>query len=530
MAIEVLEDYNAQASCCCPQILCPIPEEVCESLSAYFFPVGFIDAEDTAFTLYKKDGSTGVWVDSETILVEDVDPSVDGQTAASYEIDLNTFFGQSYDILYQGGFGGGGEGCLRFDPVLTDECTAVGTSNKKTYLTSSHTTGTFPDLETVYTNELATENDSEVFDVSGTETDEHVAWDAAFSATIAAWNAAHPSGPTWQEANTTHTTWQGVADTRSSWEASRDAWVAEDPGSRLPEEYAEAMSDPEPPGPGTEPPTTGIDDEPTENYPPCWFKVVSTSTWYAGYWGRNSGGSPAAPTADPSEFADWFALGDYDYPPCPGSGQTSSFGAWLSVPSMLAPGGLSSSYAETSGLTEPVSYAGWMAAVQAIIDANLTLPSDEACLGVECSSLFEKTPEPTGIPFAAEDVSISSCIARSRFHIPATWTDPVTGATVPFPGTYFKITYDILEEPDGWDDPVPTVFRSFVSEDNVLEWTGPGSGAANDPSWLLPWITLDPPTVPGTRRIVNVRFVCRENWGLGVLPQVWGEAVTLPDP
>lgn len=112
---------------------------------------------------------------------------------------------------------------------------------------------------------------------------------------------------------------------------------------------------------------------------------------------------------------------------------------------------------------------------------------------------------------------------RTRWRIPHEWTDPISGLTVPFPGTYFLITYDILEEPDDGDP-------SFYLEDQTALWTGPGSGDADDPSWFTDWITIPPPSVPGTRRIVNRRLVCRENWGLGVLPQVWGEAVTLPDP
>lgn len=92
---------------------------------------------------------------------------------------------------------------------------------------------------------------------------------------------------------------------------------------------------------------------------------------------------------------------------------------------------------------------------------------------------------------------------------------------------------DWLESNPGWSAPL----RTFVSEDNVLTWTGPGSGAADDPSRFTNWVDLPPPDVSGIEnkqsvrhRVVNIRFSCRENWFIGEVPQVTGEAVNLPDP
>jgi hypothetical protein len=156
-------------------------------------------------------------------------------------------------------------------------------------------------------------------------------------------------------------------------------------------------------------------------------------------------------------------------------------------------------------------------------------------------------------PTASADVEATA--ARVRFAIPTTWIDPITGATVTFPGTYFKITYDIVEEPDGWDDtiddpdyeppedndppePIPQIpkpgrpSRSFYLEDQVKEWTGPGIPASST-SWIVDYatdsgyITIPPPTVPGRRYLANIRFVCRENWFMGELPQVMGDAVSI---
>lgn len=149
------------------------------------------------------------------------------------------------------------------------------------------------------------------------------------------------------------------------------------------------------------------------------------------------------------------------------------------------------------------------------------------------------------------------------------------------PGSYFKITYDILDEPIGWDDtiddpgyvppdplpvpapPIPQIprpgrpLRTFLSEDNVVEWTGPGTPvpalldptpdegdpptpeeiaanavaiAAAEATWLTPKFTIETPTVPGERRVVNIRYSCYHGAKYGMKPQVMGEAVELPDP
>jgi hypothetical protein len=99
-------------------------------------------------------------------------------------------------------------------------------------------------------------------------------------------------------------------------------------------------------------------------------------------------------------------------------------------------------------------------------------------------------------------------IIRFRFRIPTSHT-----------GSKFYITYDIAEFPEDGDP-------SFVSEDNVVEWTGPGTGSSSDPSWLTPWVEIDPPEVPGERRVVNIRYTCYSGTKYGSKPQVIGEAFT----
>ena len=109
------------------------------------------------------------------------------------------------------------------------------------------------------------------------------------------------------------------------------------------------------------------------------------------------------------------------------------------------------------------------------------------------------------------------------------WVVPQDWSPIAQPGSYFKVTWDILEEPDGWDAPSPTVFRSFVATDQTWEWTGPGDPEDPD-SWKSGWYEIAPPSLPGTRRVVNIRFECYRSTRFGNKPQVTGEAVELPDP
>jgi hypothetical protein len=89
-----------------------------------------------------------------------------------------------------------------------------------------------------------------------------------------------------------------------------------------------------------------------------------------------------------------------------------------------------------------------------------------------------------------------------------------------FEGSYFKFTYDIEFFPEGGGA------SSMYLEDQVVEWSGPGSGGESDPSWIAPaglWIEIPPPDWPGTNRIVHIRFSCYRGNFYGVLPQVIAE-------
>lgn len=95
-------------------------------------------------------------------------------------------------------------------------------------------------------------------------------------------------------------------------------------------------------------------------------------------------------------------------------------------------------------------------------------------------------------------------------------------------GSYFKITWDILNEPFRWNDAKkPTGPRTYLLEDQTYEWSGNAGGGTDRYSG---WYVIPTPNFNGQRRVVNVRFECYRSENYGNKPQVTGEAVTLPDP
>lgn len=88
-------------------------------------------------------------------------------------------------------------------------------------------------------------------------------------------------------------------------------------------------------------------------------------------------------------------------------------------------------------------------------------------------------------------------------------------------GQYLKITYDVLES--------PFVGDAFIyAPDLVLEWEGPGTGGVEDDSWFTPWQDLPPPTAPGIRSIVNIRYTHYRSNRYGIKPQTQGPSFPAP--
>lgn len=164
---------------------------------------------------------------------------------------------------------------------------------------------------------------------------------------------------------------------------------------------------------------------------------------------------------------------------------------------------------EESSYTDGLDEASTISEMAGVINAKIA--SDNWITGRSVSKMSQATKGVSSL-YPGEVIinQLTLQKLRFRFKIPIIHT-----------GTMFKITYDIAE--------FPTMgAASFVSEDNTVEWSGPGDPEEPD-DWLTDWVEIAPPEVPGERRIVNIRFTCYTGAKFGVKPQVMGEAFELPE-
>lgn len=144
-------------------------------------------------------------------------------------------------------------------------------------------------------------------------------------------------------------------------------------------------------------------------------------------------------------------------------------------------------------------------------EAWATTASKQSASSLTWPTIGDLTPWPAEADawsIASEAVSASVTATRYR------WTVPEAHE-----GTWFKVMWDIIEEPDGWDDPSPTVSRSWVSQDNEWTWEDPAATTSD-------WYEIAPPTTPGIRRVVNLRVFHHHAGPYGNLPTPVGEQVT----
>lgn len=493
MVIRTSQQVNALACCPCPVPEC-VPRRECESLSFSFISRGFKDAADTVFKLYRKSGFTGVHVQSVTIPFEG--GPEDGLASLIVDADYEIFTGDEYDILYEGNVGLGVD-CPYYLPVLSEGvCTGSGTSRQRQYFYYG-----FDD-----SHGIVSEFNRTLAMVGGTETEEHVAWSAAFGASVAAWNAAHLTGPTWQEASATHAAWEAVRD-------EHDAWAAceiETPGE---------CGD-EPPEEGSEPENPGIDEEPTELYAACTYRITTTYQHFPRYWGPSPGD---APDTDNDLYQDWLdGLTGGGEPPCPGTGELRVYEGFIGVSGSMNPGftgGMPGTpYAETYGLTEPTTYAEWMAEIEALIAAE-TLPS-EGCGGTGCAAVMVKSPEPVEGPFTLDNLSVSATKSRYRFGTPEDY-----GRSV------WEMGWDEIEAGSQWwewldsgmEGPEPTPGPALVAH-RSWTWAGDPEEPWSD------WYDLALPEDGLKVRTGNVLTLCYRSSRLGVKPTAYGDQIALPEP
>jgi hypothetical protein len=216
-----------------------------------------------------------------------------------------------------------------------------------------------------------------------------------------------------------------------------------------------------------------------------------------------------------------------------------------------------------------ITWAAWLAGAVALLPAMLAEQKAADCWSTgQCLATYKIKPPPNYPEYNGSNASTANIEpgtgirvtpVRFRFRIPTSHT-----------GSVFTITYDVLEEPDGWDatiddasyvppvpndppEPIPQIpdpaapARSWVSRDNAVSWTGPGTPVpapiivggvvtnqaaidAAEATWLTPWVEIAPPTVEGERRVVNTRYTCYSGTKYGVKPQTMGEGVELPEP
>jgi hypothetical protein len=188
-------------------------------------------------------------------------------------------------------------------------------------------------------------------------------------------------------------------------------------------------------------------------------------------------------------------------------------------------GGYETETTTTYTLSEPITKGEFFTLIEDGMEADTWTVTSEGSEYYPCSSQridqWVEYPSTISDPCSyfqpySDDFDVPAALRkiRFRFRIPNTHL-----------GSKFTITYDVAQFPyDAEVDP------SFISQDNVIVWTGPGTGLSTDPSWLTPFVEIDPPEITAECRIVNIRYTCYTGTKYGVKPQVMGEAFEPPAP
>ena len=364
-----------------------------------------------------------------------------------------------------------------------------------------------------------------------------------------------------------------------AWENDRDAWVAEDPENRVPGDYPVAPPDPpddggltynygsfaqlsEPAGAPTDELTTlyrkylQTDEGTIYDGVVGWYQCVDVN--YA-VWGESVWENSPSSTQDNGESWAWsdpncVSLGGGFGADLPTTGWTEieAAGCTVTETTLLwhegkdqiqsgteqkahCPGPwtlgtsewadiIRTNYAITGELSDGITKSGLISNASGKIP--IAWPATPS--GASCSSSLSVVwptigdcyagsppawPDCSGLPV---DASGSATVVKARFR----WVIPNT-----FTGSYFKITWDILEEPEGWNSGLPGAPSRTLTPATPWEWTGPGV-EGNENSWKSGWYEIEPPAVPGTRRVVNVKIECYTD-PFGSMPDPIGEQVTL---
>lgn len=213
---------------------------------------------------------------------------------------------------------------------------------------------------------------------------------------------------------------------------------------------------------------------------------------------------------------------------------------------------------ENESYENDYSWEQWLEATLPRVEAALSESKTDNVDFWDDFPVFNSSEHSVDEPFDySMEGTISLRAIRFRFRVPSEHE-----------GNKFTFIYDIAEflvhtiddpdyePPNPLPDPAPPIPQipdpnppppTFVSQDNIIEWTGPGTqipdenivdgevvnqeaiDAAED-TWYTSYVEVDPPTVPGEHRVVNIRFTCYTGTKYGVKPQVMGEALELEEP
>lgn len=144
----------------------------------------------------------------------------------------------------------------------------------------------------------------------------------------------------------------------------------------------------------------------------------------------------------------------------------------------------------------------------------------------------KKFPDDASLPSTLYSEHLALSGKRSRFQI-----------VIPpdHLGTWFKVSWDWLNEPEGWNATIPDAKftgpgtppripkpgrpKRTLEPGGTWEWKGPGNPAEPEGnSWKSPWIEIPVPDFKGRKKRVNFRFECYRS-PYGNKPQVSGEAI-----
>lgn len=170
---------------------------------------------------------------------------------------------------------------------------------------------------------------------------------------------------------------------------------------------------------------------------------------------------------------------------------------------------LVSSGTRTYTIDDKWTYTGYLSKATRI--ANATAEMQAAAWGA-CASGVESEVS-FGVSSATKSPRCVVSQKRIRWGVSTAW-----------PGSYYKVTWDIVDEPDFWDEDPPSppgTVRSWFAQDLTWVWSGPGDPAVPS-DWLSPWFEIALPPYAGVRRPVNFRYAGFRSTKFGSAPDITG--------